>query len=42
VHQVGFPLLDYTEMHGQQNIKFLTPVCLALRLGAAILLQGCW
>jgi len=22
MHQVGFSLHDYTEMHGQQNIKY--------------------
>jgi len=29
VHQVGFPLQNYTEMHGQQNIKHKhIPSCL--------------
>jgi len=28
MYQVGFPLYDYIEMHGQQNLKFILYVYL--------------
>jgi len=37
VHQVGFSLHDYIEIHGQQNIKKSLPLLAALRTSLLIL-----
>jgi len=42
VHQVGFSLHNYMEMHGQQNIKYMKIVVISDTLLTFILLHHNW